>query len=85
MGTKERREREKVALKELIIDAARELFTEHGYDAVTVRMIADRIEYSTTALYVHFKDKEALLREICRTDFDQLAAVFYEYVGAVKP
>ncbi len=42
--------------------AARELFTQRGYEAVTMREIAKRIEYSATALYGHFADKEALFR-----------------------
>ena len=73
MGTAERRERERQELRVRILDAARELFAEQGYDAVTMREIADRIEYSPTAIYFHFKDKEALLRELCDTDFATLA------------
>ncbi|HTR04723.1 MAG TPA: helix-turn-helix domain-containing protein, partial [Thermoanaerobaculia bacterium] len=51
MGTAERRERERHELRGRILDAARELFAEQGYEAVTMRNIADRIEYSPTALY----------------------------------
>ena len=39
-----------------------------------MREIAKRIEYSATALYKHFVDKEALVRELCRHDFNALAA-----------
>lgn len=56
-----------------ILDAARELFVERGVDAVTMREIARRIGYSPTAIYLHFKDKEALIRELCDTDFLTLA------------
>ena len=49
----------------MILDAARELFATEGYEAVTMRRIADRIEYSPTAIYFHFKDKESLVRELC--------------------
>ncbi len=52
-----------------IMDAARELFVAEGYDAVTLRKVADKIEYSTTAIYVHFKDKQALIREMVHEDF----------------
>ncbi len=76
MGTAERRERERVELKGRILDAARELFVEQGYDAVTMRKIADRIEYSPTAIYFHFRDKQALLRELCDADFATLAQGF---------
>ena len=74
MGTAERREREKQELRTRILDAARELFAEEGYDAVTMRKIAERIEYSPTAIYLHFRDKHALMRELCDEDFGALAA-----------
>ncbi|HEY8369587.1 MAG TPA: helix-turn-helix domain-containing protein, partial [Thermodesulfobacteriota bacterium] len=61
MGTIERRERERAATRAKILDAARELFVSEGYDAVTMRRIADRIEYTAAALYRHFPDKRALL------------------------
>jgi AcrR family transcriptional regulator len=69
MGPSERREREKQEVRQKILDAARELFAEHGYDAVTMRKIAEKIEYSPTAIYLHFKDKEELIRELCENDF----------------
>src|SRR5688572_10720436 len=73
MGTTERREREKQELRTKILDAARELFVQEGYEAVTMRRIAERIEYSPTAIYLHFKDKDSLLRELCEADFLKLA------------
>src|SRR4028119_1353956 len=73
MGTLERRERERSETRAKILDAARDLFAEHGYDAVSMRKIAEAIEYSPTAIYVHFKDKEALFHELCRGDFGRLA------------
>ncbi|MEO8034156.1 MAG: TetR/AcrR family transcriptional regulator [Acidobacteriota bacterium] len=73
MGPKERREREREEIRGRILDAARELFASEGYEAVTMRRIADRIEYSPTAIYFHFRDKEALLKELCATDFLSLA------------
>ncbi|HTD61922.1 MAG TPA: helix-turn-helix domain-containing protein, partial [Gemmatimonadaceae bacterium] len=65
----DRREREKIAIRTKILDAARELFAEHGYDAVTMRTIAEKIEYTPTAIYYHFKDKDALIRELCDMDW----------------
>jgi AcrR family transcriptional regulator len=76
LGTTQRRERERQQLRTRILDAARELFAEQGFEAVTMRKIAERIEYSPTAIYFHFKDKEALLRELCDTDFGALAQEF---------
>jgi AcrR family transcriptional regulator len=73
LGPRERREREREEIRTKILDAARELFVAEGYEAVTMRRIADRIEYSPTAIYFHFRDKETLLREICDADFLTLA------------
>jgi len=73
MGVKERREREKVETREKILDAARELFIAEGYEGVSMRKIADKIEYSPTAIYVHFADKDQLFLEICHEDFRRLA------------
>jgi AcrR family transcriptional regulator len=73
LGPKERREREREEIRTRILDAARELFVAEGYEAVTMRRIADKIEYSPTAIYFHFRDKETLLREICDADFLTLA------------
>jgi AcrR family transcriptional regulator len=64
---------ERQQLRTLIIDAARELFVEKGVEAVTMREIAKRIGYSATSIYLHFADKEAVLKAICDTDFLTLA------------
>lgn len=85
MGIKERREREKAEIREKILEAARELFVSEGYDAVSMRKIADRIEYSPTAIYLHFKDKEAVMRELCETDFYALAQEFQEIARIEDP
>jgi AcrR family transcriptional regulator len=85
LGTTERRDRERQQLRTRILDAARELFAEQGYEAVTMRKIAERIEYSPTAIYFHFKDKEALLRELCDTDFGALAQEFRKIARIADP
>lgn len=86
MGTNERRERERLAMREQILNAARELFAERGYEAVTMREIGKRIEYSATALYNHFADKETLVRELCRRDFSDFAQRFLSaVVGSKSP
>jgi AcrR family transcriptional regulator len=85
VGTKERRERERTGTRDKILDAARELFIEHGYDAVTMRKVAQRIEYSPTAIYTHFKDKETLIRELCEEDFLRLADAFQKVAQVEDP
>ena len=50
MGVVERREREKQEMRTRIMDAARDLFAREGYEAVSMRRIAEAIEYSPTAI-----------------------------------
>jgi AcrR family transcriptional regulator len=83
MGSLERRSRERADTRQRILDAAREMFVRHGYDATTMRAIAERIEYTPTAIYHHFKNKEALLAELCAADFRALAAAFQK-IGRIE-
>ena len=66
MGVKERRTREKEQLRRQILSAARELFVNEGYENVSMRKIADKIEYSPTTIYLYFKDKADLLDSVCK-------------------
>ena len=72
-GPKQRREREKEALRQVILDAARELFVKEGYENVSMRRIADKIEYSPTTIYLYFEDKASLLFAVCEETFAKLA------------
>jgi len=76
MNIPNRRERHRLNVRRQILDAARELFAAEGYKAVTMRRIAEAIEYSPTALYQHFKDKNDLMRELCKIDCTALAESF---------
>src|SRR6185503_3035401 len=67
---------EKEDVQRRILDAARELFATVGYEAVTMRQIAERIEYTPTAIYFHFRDKGELFRRLCQEDFGKLEARF---------
>jgi AcrR family transcriptional regulator len=72
MGVRERRAREKRFLRQEILDAASELFVKEGFENVSMRRIADRIEYSPTTIYLYFKDKAELLESICQETFSKL-------------
>jgi len=85
MGPLERKERERLALRRRILDAARQLFAELGYEAVTMRTIAHEIEYSPRTIYLHFKDKEELIREICQEDFATLGQEFGKLAAIADP
>lgn len=85
MGVRERREREKDATRQKILDAARDLFATEGYEAVSLRRIANAIEYSPTAIYVYFKDKAELMKELCSQDFEEFAEKLGQYANATDP
>jgi len=72
MGSHERRARERNATRERILAAARDLFVREGFEKVTLRRIAEAIEYTPAALYVHFEDKHALMSALCDEDFGLL-------------
>jgi AcrR family transcriptional regulator len=72
LGVKERRIREKESLRQEILDAARELFIEEGYESVSMRRIAEKIEYSPTTIYLYFQDKAELLNNLCAETFEKL-------------
>ncbi|MDX2031796.1 MAG: TetR/AcrR family transcriptional regulator [Blastocatellia bacterium] len=72
MGSKERREREKENLRQEILDAARDLFVSEGYENVSMRKIAERIEYSPTTIYLYFEDKAAIFESLCDESFAKL-------------
>jgi AcrR family transcriptional regulator len=72
MGVRERRAREKEDLRQEILDAARELFIREGYDAVSMRKIADKIEYSPTTIYLYFRDKSELFDCLSEQAFGKL-------------
>src|SRR5215472_9576671 len=85
MGVKERREREKSETRDKILDAARELFITEGFEGVSMRKVAYKIEYSPTAIYVHFADKQELFRELCHQDYARLAEVFQSSAISTDP
>ena len=75
MGVKERKARQKKFLRQEILDAASELFVKEGYENVSMRRIADKIEYSPTTIYLYFKDKAELLEQVCQETFARLRQV----------
>ncbi|ODT98187.1 MAG: hypothetical protein ABS83_04905 [Rhodospirillales bacterium SCN 65-16] len=58
--------------REEILQAAKELFLEQGYDSTTIRKIADRVGVSAPALYLYFQDKEQMMLALCDQTFGHL-------------
>ncbi|MEQ4304245.1 TetR/AcrR family transcriptional regulator [Plantactinospora sp. B6F1] len=71
---RERRERERAQRHRLIITAARELAEAEGWEAVTTRRLAERVEYSQPVLYSHFDGKDAIVRAVAIDGFGELGA-----------
>src|SRR5207244_10259207 len=72
MGVRDRRARQKQLLRQQILDAARALLVREGYDSLSMRRVAERIDYSPTAIYLHFKDKQELVFSLCEESFAKL-------------
>jgi AcrR family transcriptional regulator len=72
MGVKDRRARQKTLLRQQILDAARDLLVHEGYEKLSMRRVAERIDYSPTAIYLHFKDKQELVSSLCEETFARL-------------
>jgi AcrR family transcriptional regulator len=79
MSIQKHRERERAEREKLIISAARELAEAEGWDAVTTRRLAERIEYSQPVLYSHFKGKGEIMAAVavegCAMPAEELHAV----------
>lgn len=75
MGVKQRREREKQEIRQSILSAAQKIAAEEGWQAVTTRKVAERIEYSQSTIYEYFENKDALLLALLRSGYEQLVTV----------
>ncbi len=69
MGVQERRARQKESVREEILDAARTLFVKEGYEHVSIRKIAEKIEYAPGTIYLYFRDKAEILERLCEETF----------------
>jgi AcrR family transcriptional regulator len=72
MTVAERRERDRAHRRQAIITAARQMAEAEGWDAVTIRRLADRIEYSQPVLYSHFAGKGGIIDAVAAEGFAEL-------------
>jgi AcrR family transcriptional regulator len=72
MGIAERKEKQKLEIRKLILDASMKLFVEEGFDNVSIRRIADLIEYSPTTVYLYFKDKDEIFLNLHDIGFQKM-------------
>jgi len=86
MPVTERRERRRLALREAIVEAAFVIVRDDGLRALTMRRIAEAIDYAPASLYAHFESREALLAELCREGLTALrSALEHESEGIHEP
>ncbi|GGP80123.1 TetR/AcrR family transcriptional regulator [Streptomyces sindenensis] len=74
MSVQERKERKRADRERLIVATARELAEQQGWDAVTTRRLAERIEYSQPVLYSHFRGKREIIGAVALAGATEMAA-----------
>lgn len=79
MGTRERRQKEKKEMRGLILETAMKLFLKEGVEKVTIRRIAEKIEYSPAAIYLYFKNKNEIVFALHDEGFEK----FYKHQQAI--
>jgi AcrR family transcriptional regulator len=85
MGITERRERQKAELRDLILSAAARIIADDGFDALTMRKIADAIEYSPATIYLHFASRDEIALELVRNGFELLVRHMAPAATAADP
>ncbi|MFA6540468.1 MAG: TetR/AcrR family transcriptional regulator [Bacteroidota bacterium] len=81
MGHVDRKQRDKEEIKKRILGATLKIGKKEGWQSVTIRKIADEIEYTPPIVYEHFESKEDLIRELIHGGFKMLKE---EFVNANK-
>lgn len=85
MGIQERKLREKEALRQRILEAARDIYLREGPDALSIRKVARAIEYSPGTIYLHYRDKDDLLLELHRDAFRRKGGLFGPLMSITDP
>jgi AcrR family transcriptional regulator len=85
MGTVERREREREAIRMRIVEAARDLVGEKGLDALSMRALGERIEYAPATIYLYFRDKDEVIRTVVEEGFKRLSECIGAAVAELGP
>ena len=84
MSVQERKQRERAERERLIVATARELAEQQGWDAVTTRRLAERIEYSQPVLYSHFRGKREIIGAVARQGAAEMAGAVRTATAAAE-
>lgn len=74
MGIAERKERDKESMRSAVLEAAMDLYLEKGIESLTIRAVAERIEFSPATIYLYFRDKDDIVYQLYNIAFGK----FYE-------
>ncbi|MCY1041504.1 TetR/AcrR family transcriptional regulator [Corallococcus sp. bb12-1] len=85
MGITERKERQRAELREHILQVARDMVMKEGFDALSMRKLAEAVEYAPATLYLHFENRDAIARELCVRGFQELFAALEPAARVVEP
>lgn len=85
MGIKERKKRDAGKMRSRILKAAMELYVKGGYEDVTMRRIAAKIEYSPGTIYLYFQNKNDIMLQLCYQGFERLLAQQDKLVKIADP
>ena len=84
MSVQERKQRERTDRERLIVATARELAEQQGWDAVTTRRLAERIEYSQPVLYSHFRGKREIIGAVALDGAAEMAVAMRSATAAAS-
>lgn len=85
MGIAQRKERQRQELREQILTAARHIVADEGVEGLTMRKIADAVEYSPATLYLYFENREAIARQLCVEAFEHLLVAMAPAAAVADP
>lgn len=83
MGVRERKERDKAEMREMILQSAHKLFIDRGFEEVSIRNIAEAIEYSPATIYLYFKDKNEIFYALHNEAFKRFNAMMGEHLSTI--
>ncbi|CAM3653950.1 TetR/AcrR family transcriptional regulator [Corallococcus soli] len=85
MGITERKERQRAELRERILEVARDMVMKEGFEALSMRKLAEAVEYAPATLYLHFENRDAIARELCVRGFQELFAALEPAANVADP
>jgi AcrR family transcriptional regulator len=85
MGIAERKEKQKIEIRKRILEASMQLFVAEGFNNVSIRRIADIIEYSPTTIYLYFKDKDEIFFNLHEMGFEKFREMNSNLAAIVNP